>query len=168
LTILGTAATISKSVNIGVGSQVSSNDAGGGCVAIGKDTKATGFSGVAVGSGAKATGSYATAFGNAEATKTYSVAVGNKSYATEAGATAIGANTTASANHAIQIGYGTNSTANTFSVGLNNDNNSNYRILESDGTIPAARHASLPSTDGTYVLKLVISDGVPTLSWVAE
>ena len=40
--------------------------------------------------------------------------------------------------------------------------------INSDGTIPAARHAALPSADGTYVLKLVIADGTPTLSWVAE
>lgn len=43
-----------------------------------------------------------------------------------------------------------------------------YKLMSADGTIPAARHASLPAADGTYVLKLVISSGVPTLSWVAE
>ena len=44
----------------------------------------------------------------------------------------------------------------------------NFEIMSADGTIPAARHASLPAADGTYVLKLVIASGVPTLSYVAE
>lgn len=42
-----------------------------------------------------------------------------------------------------------------------------YELVSGDGTIPAARHAALPATDGTYTLQLVITDGVPTLSWVA-
>ena len=49
-----------------------------------------------------------------------------------------------------------------------NNVNTAYKLMSADGTIPAARHASLPAADGTYVLKLTISGGVPTLSWVAE
>lgn len=48
------------------------------------------------------------------------------------------------------------------------NHNGVYKLFDADGTIPAARHASLPVADGTYVLKLVIASGVPTLSWVAE
>lgn len=74
------------------------------------------------------------------------------------------------ANYTLVInnGYDTNITiseANTFWWG---NSNGMYKLINSDGTIPAARHATLPSADGTYVLKLVIADGTPTLSWVAE
>lgn len=83
----------------------------------------------------------------------YSIAIGN--------AAKIGA------DYAIQLGGNnqTNSDANTFKVA---NSNGNFEIMSADGTIPAARHASLPAADGTYVLKLVIASGVPTLSWVAE
>lgn len=79
---------------------------------------------------------------------------------------AIGYNAkTTGALQKIQLGPGTNSDANTFKVA---NQNGNFEIMSADGTIPAARHAALPSADGTYVLKLVIANGVPTLSWVAE
>lgn len=84
---------------------------------------------------------------------------------------AIGYAAKVSAANAIQIGSKgtnnnyTNSDANTFKVG---NANGNFEIMSADGTIPAARHASLPAADGTYVLKLTISGGVPTLAWVAE
>ena len=105
------------------------------------------------GRGTQTTGAGSSAFGNsARATGDHSTALGNSAYAY--------------ANYAIQLGMGTNSTANTFMVGLSS--NSNYELLSADGTIPAARHAALPAADGTYVLKLVIANGVPTLSWVAE
>lgn len=129
------------------------------------------------------------------ANATYSIAIGDSSRATKTGAVAIGASTQSEAMFALCIGYGcqvnqwagiaiganvkvyaenaiqlggsnaTNSAANTFKVG---NANGNFEIMSADGTIPAARHAALPSADGTYVLKLVIADGVPTLSWVAE
>ena len=73
--------------------------------------------------------------------------------------------TTSGIGQQIQLGRGTNSDANTFKVA---NANGNFEIMSADGTIPAARHAALPSADGTYVLKLVIANGVPTLSWVAE
>ncbi|MBO5704937.1 MAG: hypothetical protein J6R99_02875 [Alphaproteobacteria bacterium] len=115
-----------------------------------------------------------------------SVAIGNYAQAAQSGqggdvafgynawgnggfSVAIGHTARTSASHAIQIGCTstsvTNSDANTFKVA---NANGNYEIMSADGTIPAARHASLPAADGTYVLKLVIASGVPTLSWVAE
>lgn len=102
-----------------------------------------------------------------------SVALG---YLTEASggdgySAAIGTLAKATATGAIQFGNGTNSTPGTLSVGLQTQPGgsaaTNYRLLNSDGTIPAARHATLPAADGTYTLQLVIADGVPTLSWVA-
>ena len=80
-------------------------------------------------------------------------------------AIALGRDAKVSAVRAIQFGSGTNSDANTFKVA---NANGNFEIMSADGTIPAARHAALPVADGTYVLKLVIASGVPTLSWVAE
>lgn len=102
-----------------------------------------------------------------------SVALG---YLTEASggdgySAAIGTLAKATATGAIQFGNGTNSTPGTLSVGLQTQPGgsaaTNYRLLDSDGTIPAARHATLPAADGTYTLQLVITNGVPTLSWVA-
>lgn len=90
---------------------------------------------------------------------------------------AIGQKTVASGRNSIQLsGICTDYDLNDISQVVNNDANTfkvanangNFEIMSADGTIPAARHASLPSTDGTYVLKLVIANGVPTLSWVAE
>ena len=82
---------------------------------------------------------------------------------------AIGDSAKTGANNTIQLNASgsnqTNSDANTFKVA---NANGNFEIMSADGTIPAARHASLPSADGTYILKLVISSGVPTLSWVSE
>lgn len=79
--------------------------------------------------------------------------------------TAVGSMANAAANRSIQLGRdGTNNDANTFKVA---NQNGNFEIMSADGTIPAARHASLPAADGTYTLQLVIADGVPTLSWVA-
>lgn len=116
----------------------------------------SGRSAVAVGNNSK-TGAYGVAIGfSAEVLKTslsYDVAIG---YSAKVGG---------SAAYAVQIGEGTNNDSNTFKVA---NSNGNYEIMSADGTIPAARHASLPATDGTYVLKLVIASGVPTLSWVAE
>lgn len=84
---------------------------------------------------------------------------------------AIGPNAKAYSWGNIQIGSGTNneSAGGTFYVALSRKNNptNNYKMLDYDGTIPAARHAALPAADGTYTLQLVITNGVPTLSWVA-
>lgn len=144
--------------------------------ALGIIGDAYGIQSTAVGSTSIAYKLYSTALGSAA--KAYSenmVAVGkgaggyeeNANYSIAVGADAgIGSG----AKGAIQLGKGTNSTAGTFAVGLTTNGTSwnQYEVVSADGTIPAARHASLPASDGTYVLKLVISGGVPTLSWVAE
>lgn len=158
LTILGTASSRSGTVNIGVNSKTLSDNA------------------VALGRGASASVG-CVAIGNVSVASNYSTAIGSSTginYAYNHGV-AIGYNTAIAANYAIQLGtdatreaggYSTaNSDANTFKVA---NANGNFEIMSADGTIPAARHASLPAADGTYVLKLTISGGVPTLSWVAE
>lgn len=136
---------------VGMSSGSSSTEYGNGNIAIGAEAVAyatdySNSSSIAIGKKAKTT-------------RTYSIAVGNYATVTAIGAIQLGAN-------------GTNDEAGTLKVRLGTTWNgtgwANYKLLDSDGTIPAARHAALPSADGTYVLKLVITDGVPTLSWVAE
>ena len=81
-------------------------------------------------------------------------------------ATCIGSGTTVSADGGIAIGYGaSNSEANSMVVALNQ---TNIKLLDSNGNIPAIRFANLPQNNGNYKLRLTISGGVPTLSWVSE
>lgn len=122
-------------------------------ISIGAATNAK--EGVSIGSGATLGAAYVRG----------AVSIGYLSSSTSAMSIAIGNGAKATAIRCIQLGYGTNSDANTFKIA---NENGNFEMMSADGTIPAARHASLPSADGTYVLKLVISGGVPTLSWVAE
>lgn len=104
------------------------------------------------------------------------VIIGSQSGASNGGAysIAIGGSTAYNAqlnsDYSVLLNAGNDSAANitehnTFWWG---NHNGVYKLFDADGTIPAARHASLPVADGTYVLKLVIASGVPTLSWVAE
>ena len=90
--------------------------------------------GVAIGYQAQNTGSYNVCVGYNSSNSVnlgYSVALGG------------GAKTTAA--YAIQLGYGTNSEANSFYVSTSNSNN--WKMLGSDGLIPAARIA----IDGTSI-----------------
>lgn len=141
--------------NLVIGNLATDNGCSGATVLGNSASVVDRFSGgsVVIGSGSSASG------GN-------NIAVGENAHSTGANSIAIGYASTASASRAIQFGSGgTNTDANTFKVA---NANGNFEIMSADGTIPAARHASLPATDGTYVLKLVIASGVPTLSWVAE
>lgn len=175
VSILGNTGNAQQAVCIGISSDATYDGAvaigfnaditGGGAIAIGKESKAEAAYGVAIGSTAKAKGNLDISIGmgagsNSSTNKKNRLCVGYYAQATEHGA--------------YQFGYGTNSEAGTVCFSLNTTGTTaandwhNYKLLDSDGTIPAARHASLPASDGTYVLKLVISGGVPTLSWVAE
>ena len=125
-----------------------------------------------VGTGASARGNYCVTYGRSAQAFERAAAIGGQAYANSQYSSSFGwgAVVSYSTVGAIQLGKGTNSTPGTFSVGLTADGNTwgNYEVLSADGTIPAARHAALPAADGTYTLQLVISNGVPTLSWVAE
>ena len=73
----------------------------------------------------------------------------------------------------MQFGKGANSEAGTVCFALTTTNDDtlppNYKLLDSDGTIPADRLASTTGlADGNYRLRLTMTNGVPTLSWVAE
>lgn len=67
----------------------------------------------------------------------YSTAVGHQARATGQYSSSLGAYAYATAASAIQLGYGTNSEANSFYVSTSASNN--WKMLGSDGKIPAAR-----------------------------
>lgn len=145
LTILGTGTTTQRSINIGVGSSIDSNNnvAIGHQATIGANT----YSNVIAGMGATVT-----------TNKSYNVAIGASSKASSGSeyGVAIGANTATAAKGAIQIGNATgttktNSDANTFKVG---NANGNYELLSADGTIPEARLADTTNAQQGDVLTL--------------
>ena len=148
---------------IGIGATSSGNSS----VVIGGNDNGAGFD-VIIGSGAYAQSRFATdsvVIGrNSSASGGNNTVVGNNSTASAANAIVVGRNGKATGAGAFQFGSGTNGDAHTVKFFINGQN---YKLLDSDGTIPAARHAALPAADGTYTLQLVISSGVPTLSWVA-
>jgi len=146
-----------------------------------------------IGHNAFAYGALSVKIGTAGFANTFSVAMGASSIAGGNGATncvAVGYNSVATnKNYGVSIGadsyvngYGSISlggrgtTLNedgVFQVNLPRLNSGtieqhSFKLLDYTGIIPAARHAALPTADGTYTLKLTISGGTPTLSWVAD
>ena len=120
-----------RSVALGSNAQALENNA----VAVGYNVQAA-QGALAIGLSANA-GNASIALGQgANAPMNGGVAIGVTSNA-ERGATAVGASAKASAAGSIQLGRGTNSEANTLSVGLSDSNN--YKLLGSDGKIPAER-----------------------------
>lgn len=135
LTILGSVASGSNSINIGVNSNVYAG------------TERT-----ALGHSATCGNNYSVALGSGSNANLNSVAVGyeaacqNWSYMISMGSEAI-----SNANGAIQIGKGTNTEAGSLYVGLTTNGTSwtNYKLLGSDGAIPVARLTSFTGADGT-------------------
>lgn len=109
---------------------------------------------------------------SANATGMGGVAINGTAYAGQAsgiGSIVIGpANATASG--AIQIGgytsggWPTNSEQYTLKIAFYD---TNYKLLDSDGTIPTDRYTTTPSSDGNYVPTLSISSGTATRSWTS-
>jgi len=107
-----------------------------------------------VGVGAQANGNSSTALGeSAKANGEDSVAIGRSSYVSPSGANgrrsvAVGYGAVASGGrYCIQLGTGTNNEAGTFCVGLGqNMTEYNYKMLDSDGTIPTARLTKVNTT----------------------
>lgn len=160
-------ATRNNSVNIGHNSY--SGDQFN--IAIGDGASASAYSGIAIGRGAESNGSRQGSF-STKANGGISIGFGAKtgSYSADKPyCIALGMNANATGARCMMINLSgssaTNSDDNTVKIA---NANGNFEMMSADGTIPAARHAALPSADGTYVLKLVIANGVPTLSWVAE
>lgn len=171
LTILGTAATGTNDIAIGVGSKAT----GGSSVALGYSCTANGSSGIAIGNDAYAGGSNSIYIGykynsGYYAAGQYDICIGyNTSTSGSGGCVCIGGSSSAGyggvavgysasanynsrgvaignsaksqASYAIQLGQGTNSNANTFSVGLSSS--LNVQLLDSTGEIPEARMAKI-------------------------
>jgi hypothetical protein len=123
--------------------------------------------------GGIANGSYSVAIGEGKATGQYSTVI-NATNCSGTGdfSISVGTNCRANATNAIQIGHatslanGTNSDADTFKVA---NANGNFEIMDANGNLPADRLASTTGlADGNYRLRLTMSNGVPTLTWVAE
>lgn len=146
LTVLGTAATNSHSINIGSGSSLSSAT---NQTVVGDSAKTVGSSSTYVtvlGAGAKARNA------------SRGIAIGAMSDVNATGAIQIGTVSTGSST--------TNSDANTFKVA---NANGNFEMMDANGNLPAGRLA--PTTglaDGNYRLRLTMASGIPTLTWVAE
>lgn len=148
ITLLGTPITEEYGVNIGYGS-VSNK---GYSVAIGYEATTTATNQVAIGYQAKIVGSRtynAVVIGRSATSKginnTYTygtIAIGN-------GAT-IGDGLNA-INGAMQFGMGTNLESGTvcFALSVNGSDWTNYKLLDSDGTIPKARLTNVVSTPST-------------------
>lgn len=123
LTILGTAASSTNSVNIGTGAGASGIKA----VSVGDYASAEGEGSIAIG------GDSSTTY-RARATHKGNIALGHDAYAiNDTGIISIGESAHAQSKNAIQLGTGNNSTVNTFQV-------RSYTLLDtSTGLIPDAR-----------------------------
>lgn len=129
-----TAVSVSSSVALGN----AANASAGAAVAVGVSSGASAKMATALGTTARAEGQSSLAVGGqSQATKLGSTAVGPSTSSTGTGAVALGGAAKSSADYAIQLGAGTNSEANTLSVGLSET--TNYKLLGSDGKIPAER-----------------------------
>lgn len=149
LTILGTPSTSNLgSINIGSGSSTTGvgiaigKNATGGAIAIGSGANCGGYSYLAIGRQANAGNAYGTAIGeSSQATGNSAMAIGYGTQATASTSLAIGGAAKSTAAYAIQIGgvNMTNNEANTIKIGLGNSPTQNYKLLDSDGTIPSDR-----------------------------
>lgn len=161
LTLIGNPTSYNNSINIGYNSKIFGDSsvnigvsgfANTGCIAVGCNTSAGGNSSF------------------------FSTAIGNDSSCAGGGySTIIGYNISCYGYGSVVLGARSDlvSESGVFYVALSQKVNdlpstNTYKLLDYDGIIPAARHATLPSSDGTYTLKLTISNGTPTLSWVAD
>ena len=188
-----TSVTIGKEASGYYGVTIGYQASGG--FAIGCAAKCGIYSYMAIGNKANAGTLYGTAIGQeSKATGNTAMAIGYKTEATANTSIAIGGGAKATADYAIQIGgvQMTNNEANTIKIGLGNSPTQNYKLLDSDGTIPSDRlvhainkYSAMPTaastnegwivqftgtTDSTYThghLYECVSDGATpaTYSW---
>lgn len=154
LTINGTAATGTSSINIGLSSSASGNNClavGRGsstysahnCVALGASSSTQAVGGTAIGTSANTQNNYGVAIGtNASATEVGSIAIGgaaasaSATTATGTQSIAIGYRAKATAASAVQLGTGTNATESSLQF-------RSYSLVDSSGNIPAARLSNI-------------------------
>ena len=146
---------------------------GDGAIAVGMGSEANGQSGIALGTGAESGGDDSICIGGIakDNGENYNTVIGGRASSTKRGNVVLGYNASSTALGSVALGYQASATENgTFVVGLSTDGNSttNYTVINSDGKINPSMFANVPSADGTYVLKVTVSGGVKTYSWVAE
>jgi hypothetical protein len=146
ITILGTAATNNRTINIGYDSLGNWSDS----VIIGGSAKPTGECAVAIGNTAEAY-YYSTALGyGAKVKGQHSIAIGQSAIVDT------------DVYGAIQIGYGTNTEAKSLNIGFwDSTTPVNYKLLGSDGKIPSAR---IPDLSSTYQATLVSGTNIKTIN----
>ena len=132
---IGTNAVTSSGGEMAIGYDTETNNHD--AIAIGDMAKSTGGNSIAIGSRTKVNALSGTAVGHLAEAGASAAAFGGYASALATGAVALGGNANSQADYAIQLGYGENSEANTLSVGLSDANN--YKLLGSDGKIPAER-----------------------------
>ena len=165
-------------------------------VALGSYTVASGKGSFAIGtkssSGAGTTASNTAAFAagqSVEASGAASQAFGQKSVASGSMSAAFGNNTSATGRSSFVVGqfnvaddnpvdtsHGSGARKYIFIVGNGTADNDRSNAITVDwdgnlvatGAVTASNIPAPPSADGSYVLKLVISSGVATYSWVAD
>lgn len=145
---------------------------GNGSIMIGATSELGRANSVVIGDGAH-NAAFATntvIIGRSATSSTNAIAIGTSAQNTSVNSIAIGYSAKTTTQYAIQLNCSgstaTNSDTNTFKVA---NNNGNYEIMDANGNLPADRLA--PTTglaDGNYRLRLTMSNGTPTLSWVAE
>jgi len=129
-------------------------------VNIGYNSSVSNYSGVAYGYNATVAGEYGIAIGSgSSASSSACISIGSSAGASSTPAwyqTCIGYNSAASATGAYQFGAATNSEAGTVCFALTTTGLSwtNYKLLDSDGTIPEARLASTTGASQGQVLTL--------------
>ena len=152
-------ALFQRTTTVGVSAVARNDDS----VAIGNSALSYAAYNVVIGSGAQTSSSSTSSVRG-------DIAIGGGAKSTNGYGIAIGMAAKSQAFGAVQIGPGTNTTAATACIAIKPDANSssvNYRLLDSDGTIPTDRFTTTPSADGAYVPTLTISSGVATRSWAA-
>lgn len=134
----GTGIDITDDV-ISIASPTLTNTATGSSSVTIEGTAGTGMQSVNIGVGSSTLRSSVAIGYSAQNTGTYNVCIGSYSGCSVilGYGVALGYGSHSNANYAIQIGYGTNSEANSFYVATSSSNN--WKMLGSDGLIPAAR-----------------------------
>lgn len=178
-------ATGTKSISV-----MTATATGGGAIAIGNNSgnystgaQATKTGAIAIGGGssqgiycARALGENCIAIGPrstaGENRKFSAIAIGESSTSTGNQSIAIGLHTNVTGQRSVLIG--SNEQGYMYSITENDtmyfqNNNGQFKLLNSDGTIPTDRYTTTPATAGTYVPKLTIAeDGTTTREWGTE
>lgn len=156
-----------------LGVAIEGDATGDGSIAVGEGSEANGQSGIALGTGAESGGDDSICIGGIakDGDKDYNTVIGGRASASDISNVVLGYNASSTAVGSVALGYQASATENgTFVVGLSTDgiSTTNYTVIGTNGKINPAMFASVPQTDGNYILRATVNNGVVTYSWVAE